>query len=195
MSKILGFLRNTSGVSAIEFAFVFPLMALLYLGGTALTQGAVIKNKVVLATSTIGNLVASASAIDDADMNNILAATAVLIQPYPASPLGVVVSSIDIDANGNATVAWSDASGSLTALKPGDPVALPVGIGSLNRTVIWAHAVYIYTLPVGQALIGRDAFTFTPNSYLVPRRVSHIARCAEYSAPLTTPPSCPGAPQ
>ena len=177
LTRIARFLRDPRGVSAVEFAFVFPVMVLLYLGGTALTQGIVIKRKVTLVASTIGNIVSQYTNILPSDMTSIMGATTAVIEPYDATPLGVIVSSVQIDANGNATVKWSQASGTSTALTSGASVTLPTGIGGLanaNTSVIWSQGTYLYTLPLGSSVLGRTSMTFSQQFYLRPRRVACI---------------------
>jgi Flp pilus assembly protein TadG len=177
LTRIARFLRDPCGVSAVEFAFVFPVMVLLYLGGTALTQGIVIKRKITLVASTIGNIVAQYTNIISSDMTSIMGATTAVIQPYDSSPLGIIVSSVQIDANGNATVKWSQASGTATALTPGASVTLPAGIGgaaNANASVIWAQGTYLYTLPLGSTVLGKTSMTFSQQFYLRPRRVACI---------------------
>jgi Flp pilus assembly protein TadG len=177
LSRIARFLRDPRGVSAIEFAFVFPVMVLLYLGGTALTQGIVIKRKTTLVTSTVANIVSQYTNIATSDMTSIMGAAAAVIEPYDSSPLGVIVSSVQIDANGAATVKWSQATGTSTALTSGVAVTLPTGIGGIanaNTSVIWAQGTYLYTLPLGSTVLGRTSMTFSQQFYLRPRRVSCI---------------------
>ncbi len=94
LTRIARFLRDPRGVSAVEFAFVFPVMVLLYLGGTAMTQGVVLKRKTTLVTSTVGNIVSQYTNIADTDMTAIMGASTAVIQPYDSSPLGVIVSSV-----------------------------------------------------------------------------------------------------
>jgi Flp pilus assembly protein TadG len=177
LTRIARFLRDPRGISAVEFAFVFPVMVLLYLGGTALTQGIVIKRKTTLVTSTIGNIVSQYTNIATSDMTSIMGASTAVIEPYDSSPLGVIVSSVQIDANGNATVKWSHASGTATALTPGASVTLPTGIGgtaNANTSVIWAQGTYLYTLPLGSSVLGKTSMTFSQQFYLRPRRVACI---------------------
>ena len=94
LTRIARFLHDPRGVSAVEFAFVFPVMVLLYLGGTATTQGVVLKRKTTLVTRTVGDLVSQYTNITDANMASIINAASAVIQPYPAGQLSVIVSSV-----------------------------------------------------------------------------------------------------
>src|ERR1700694_5984033 len=93
-----------AGVSAVEFAFLLPIMILLFVGGTQWTEAITIKRKVQLVARTIGDLVAQDTGVNDAEMASIFSASNAVIQPFAAGTLQVIVSRVDIDANGNAKI-------------------------------------------------------------------------------------------
>src|SRR3954454_22839425 len=105
---VAGFARDQRGVSAVEFAMLLPLMITLYLGSVEISQGVAIDRKVTLTTRTVADLASQVSSINNADMTNMLTATAAVIAPFDQSKLKVVVSAVAIDASGTAKVAWSD---------------------------------------------------------------------------------------
>jgi Flp pilus assembly protein TadG len=186
LTRIARFLRDPRGVSAVEFAFVFPVMVLLYLGGTAMTQGVVLKRKTTLVTRTVGDLVSQYTQIADSDMTAIMSAATAVIQPYSSTPLTVIVSSVKIDANGNATIGWSSPNSNTTGHTLGAPVTLPTGIGGVanaNTTVIWTEGGYTYTLPVGSGVLNMTSMQLSEQFYLKPRRVDPIKRCPTSPCP------------
>jgi Flp pilus assembly protein TadG len=186
LTRIARFLRDPRGVSAVEFAFVFPVMVLLFLGGTAMTQGVVLKRKTTLVTRTVGDLVSQYTKIVDTDMTSIISAATAVIQPYATGQLSVIVSSVIVDANGNAKIDWSDSTSNTTPHTKNAPVTLPTGIAPTdssgnfiaNATVIWAEGAYAYTLPVGSGVLGITSMTLSEQFYLRPRRVNQIVRSA-----------------
>jgi Flp pilus assembly protein TadG len=179
--KLALFRRDKRGVSALEFAIVFPLMAAIYLGGTAATQGIVIKRKVTLTARTVGDLVSQYTNVTDATRDMIWAAAMAVTQPYPTAPLTMYFSSVNIDATGNGKVLWSEGY-SMGAPAAGravnDIVNFPVGFGatSPNTTVIMSEVTYAYTPPVGAAYF--PAIQLNEIFYSRPRRVSAITRSA-----------------
>jgi Flp pilus assembly protein TadG len=186
LTRIARFRRDRRGVSAVEFAFVFPVMVVLFLGGTAMTQGVVLKRKTTLVTRSVGDLVSQYTQIVNTDMAAIMSAATAVIQPYDSGPLNVIVSSVKIDAAGNATIAWSDASANTTAHTVNTPVTLPTGIGGVanaNTTVIWAEGNYTYSLPVGTGVLGMTSMPLSEQFYLRPRRITTIKRCASGTCP------------
>src|SRR5262249_6331836 len=97
---------DQSGLAAIEFALILPIMMLLLFGTVELGDALTINDKVNFVTSTLGDLVTQSKSITDTDMANIFNAAGSIITPYPVSNLRMIVSGVNIDANSNATVAW-----------------------------------------------------------------------------------------
>ncbi len=175
IQAIRNFRRDHRGVSAVEFAVLLPIMLTLYLGGSEITQAITIKRKTTLVTRAIGDLVAQDVSITNAEMTQIMSATTSVLSPYSTGTLKIKVSSITIDSNGVAKVAWSDAFQD-TARAVNETVTLPTGLNIANTTLIWAEASYAYTPPIGYAITG--AITMTDKLYLRPRLVNSISRVA-----------------
>jgi len=175
--KLARFARDKRGVSAVEFAIILPFMAILYLGGTAVTQGIIIKRKIVLVTHTVGDLVARDNAITNAEISSIFDAAKAVFAPYGWSTLlKIKVSSVNIDAAGTAKVGWSDALQD-TARAANSSVTLPAGLNAPNTSIIWTEVSYVYTPPVGGSFTG-GAITMTDQLYIRPRLVTTITRSA-----------------
>src|SRR3954452_6823386 len=102
------FARDRRGVSAVEFAMLLPLMITLYLGSVEISEGVGIDRKVTLTSRTVGDLASQVSSISNSDMTNLLNAASAVVVPYDLSKLKVTVSEVTIDANGAATIIWSD---------------------------------------------------------------------------------------
>jgi Flp pilus assembly protein TadG len=148
--------RNDSGSAAIEFAFLLPV-ALMFLGlvviiGEALAVG----QKVTLTARTIVDIVAKQDAYTSATLTSVLNAAAYTMAPYDTAKLTMVVSEIQTDANGNATVTWSYAGASGgTPLTKGSTFALPSTMATANTTYIYGVVNYSLMPPVvGFALSG-----------------------------------------
>src|SRR5271169_6520994 len=79
--------RDRRGVSAVEFAFIAPVMIGLYLGCAEISDGVSADRKVSLTAAALANLTAQATTIATADMGNILDASSAIIAPYSAANL------------------------------------------------------------------------------------------------------------
>ena len=107
-------------MSAVEFALLLPVMMTLYLGSVEASQGIATNRKVTLTAHALADLASQYTDITNADMSNILAAGSAIIAPYSASNLQEVVSELSINAQGQASVVWSDTlNGTALHRRPG----------------------------------------------------------------------------
>jgi Flp pilus assembly protein TadG len=163
------------GVSAVEFAMLLPLMLSLYLGSVEISQGIAADRKVTLTARTVADLVSQVSSITNAEMTNSLNASAAVMAPYASSKLKVVVSSVTIDAQGKATIAWSDTFNG-TARSVGSTVTLPTALAIPNSSLIWSEVQYSYTPTIGYVVSG--TLTLKDQIYMRPRLSDSVGRTA-----------------
>ena len=166
-------LRDKRGVSAVEFAMLLPLMITLYLGGVEVSQAVAIDRKVTLLARSLGDLVAQATTVTNSDMTNILNATTAIIVPYDDAKLKITVSSVIIDANSVAKIAWSDTKNG-TARAVGTTVTLPSALNTPSSSLIWAESEYAYTPTIGYVITG--TMNLRDQIYMRPRLSDSVAR-------------------
>ena len=166
-------LRDKRGVSAVEFAMLLPLMVTLYLGGVEVSQAVAIDRKATLIARSLADLIAQSTTVSNADMSNILAATTAIIVPYNDAKLKVTVSSVAIDNNGIAKIAWSDTKNG-TARAVGTTVALPAALVINNSSLIWAETQYAYTPTIGYVIVGTK--NLNDQIYMRPRLADSVTR-------------------
>ena len=145
MSKhVVRLRRDQSGVSAVEFAMLLPLMITLYLGTVEISQAVGIDRKVTLTTRTVADLASQVKTINNADMTNLLDASAAVIAPYDTAPLKVTVSRVDIDTSGTAKIMWTDTRGGSTIHNVDDVVTVPASLKTANTatSLIWGEVSY-----------------------------------------------------
>jgi len=166
-------LRDERGVSAVEFALVLPIMVAMYLGLSEVSQAVAIDRKLSLTARALSDLASqSPSSISNADMTNILDASTAVMAPYSISPLHITVSAINIDADGKATVGWSDTRGG-TARAVGSSVTVPSALATPNSQLIFSEVSYGFTPAVGYTITG--TLTMSDKIYMTPR-VNKITR-------------------
>ncbi len=86
------------------------------------------------------------------------------------------VSSLTADANGNVTVAWSQASG-MTALSKGATMSsLPASVVNANESVVMGETKYSYQSVFGMVL--PQPIVFRQTYYLHPRLSTRVT-CAD----------------
>jgi Flp pilus assembly protein TadG len=166
LGRLLRFTRDRRGVSAVEFAFIAPVMIGLYLGCTEISDGVAADRKVSLVVDALSNLSAQVTTISTADMTNILNASSSIIAPYSANNLAATLSCLKIDANGKVTVAWS-ATWNGTARSVGSSVTIPSALAVPSTQLLFGEASYAYTPIVGYTITG--TLTLSDKMYMAPR--------------------------
>lgn len=156
-----------SGVSAVEFALILPVMLLLYLGGVETTQAVSADRKVTLVARTVADLTSRYSQVSDTDVNNILSAGTAIMEPYSSAPLQVTVTCLTIDASGKATVYWSRTTGGPALHQVGDVVPLPSPLNAPNTSLIWSEVQYGYKPAIGYVISG--TLNLKDSMYMRPR--------------------------
>jgi Flp pilus assembly protein TadG len=162
----------TSGVAAIEFAAVLPVMSIIFLasfdGGRAIAA----YMKVRSATYALASITNQYATIASTDMTSILGATSVVMAPYNSSTPVVTVSQIEITSASNATVEWSASQGGTArTVVPSLPSAFTTS-STYPIYLIFAEVSYTYTPLFG--FFGAGGLTFKDNLYVTPRSVSCV---------------------
>jgi Flp pilus assembly protein TadG len=163
---------DNSGVSAIEFAFIFPILLLLCLGCIAVVNGVRLQRKVTTIAATMANLVTQNTTVTSANMTTYFGASSLILAPYPTSPIVIVVSCVAIDANGNATVSWSSTLNG-TARGVGSSVTLPSALVVKSTSVVMSEVSYLYTPTLGTGVMG--PVTLSKTIYMSPRLSATIS--------------------
>lgn len=161
---------DESGVSAVEFALVMPLLLLLYLGGVELSHAITVDRKVTSAANSVGDLVAQGNIIDNQEMGNIFTAARAILEPYSPSTLKIVVSSVKIDSNGDKVLtscAYHDAP------RPKDSsITIPSGVRIEGSYLVVTEVKYEYITTLGQ--IFTDSINMSDTFYMRPRSVDFV---------------------
>jgi Flp pilus assembly protein TadG len=167
------FAAEHCGVAALEFAMLLPMMMTLFLGSVEVSTGVAIHRKVTLAARTIADLSSQFTAIDNADMTNILNSSTDIVFPYAAANLAAVVSELAVDAQGNATVVWSDTLNG-TAREVGSAVTIPANLAVPNSYLLLGETSYGYKPSYGYVVTG--TMSLSDQIYMHPRQSNSVTR-------------------
>ena len=171
MRLLSRFRRDQRGVSAVEFAFIAPVLILIYFSVAELSQAMLAERKVAHAASAVGDLVAQTGTTTKSGLTDVYAAATSVLSPFSATPLQLRVTSVKTDANNAATVDWSNATG-MTQLSNGASVTLPTNLLAANQYVIMAEAKYTYTSPLSSLF--KTPIVFDQTFYLRPRMTQSV---------------------
>lgn len=154
------------GLALIEFALIFPIMIVMFIGMVEFGEAFSINRKVENVASTVADLVSQQAAVTDADLTDIVRVGNQLMLPYGAAPLRVRIISVVADATNQArTVAWSFGPGA-----PADGsayTALPrAGLTEANSSLIVVEAEYDFS-PTLRHFLGN--FEINGAAYFRPR--------------------------
>jgi Flp pilus assembly protein TadG len=147
------FVADRRGVAAIEFAVLLPLMLIMYFGSIQITDAISADRQVTLVASTVAEIASQYTQVSGTDVSNILSAASAVLSPFAVKNATVTLTSVTIDNNGNATVAWRSCingtarSGTVTNL-------IPAGLLVPNTSVIWGEASYNYKPVIGWVITG-----------------------------------------
>jgi Flp pilus assembly protein TadG len=175
LCRLANFAGERSGVSAVEFALLLPVMMTLYLGCVEASQGIAAHRKVTITTRALADLSSQYTDITNAEMTNILAAGSAIIAPYAATNLQEVISEISINAQGIASVVWSDTLNG-TALSAGQAVTVPSSLAVPNTYLLLAQVQYSYNPTYAYVMTG--TLNLTDQIYMHPRQSTSVARTA-----------------
>lgn len=190
-NAFLAHLRDAkSGVAAVEFALILPIMLTLYLGTVEVTKGLMASRRVGIVSRTLADITAQTPAtpsLTDTDFTSIYGAATAIMNPFNTSTLKMTVTSVEFanKANGtccDAKVKWSvTKNGSkrtcmtLTQTAAGvgpSATSVPAALVIAGSSVIIADAEYIYTPMYGHALMNWknvSAMNIKNTSYMRPR--------------------------
>jgi Flp pilus assembly protein TadG len=176
--RIGKFCRQTSGLAAVEFALLLPIMLSFFLGLIEVSQALTCRASVTDLAATGSDLVAQESTVTTADMTNVFNALSALLFPFDATKAQITITSI-VDNNTATTgkVAWSCTHGG-TARAVNSVVTVPSGIivPGGGGSVILAEVNYAYASSISTYFVKN--VTMTNSFYSKPRLVSQISLVA-----------------
>jgi len=172
MRFIRRFRRDNAGVSAIEFALVLWPMVTVFFGVAEIANYILAARKVANVASSAADLVTQDTSINDGEMADIMGALDVILRPFDPNEAKLRISSIVADANGETTVAWSDARNQ--APLPVDMAIVVPDIVPDNQGIIMAEVSFTYTTLFGMYFT--DGITVSDTFYLKPRRSTTVER-------------------
>lgn len=107
--KKVPFLRWVSeerGTAFTEAVILMPVLVTMLMACYDLGQGITTNQKVIGASQIMGDLIARDRSVDMAMIDDIVTAGELAIQPYPTTPFGYDIVSIEFDVDGSPMVLW-----------------------------------------------------------------------------------------
>jgi Flp pilus assembly protein TadG len=185
--RVRRLLNDRSGLAAVEFAMIFPMMVVMFFGVLELSSAIAVDRKATLVARTLSDLTSQMASVANADLLSFGETAKAIMTPYPVSPLTSSITEVYVDSvSGVARVQWSKgltigptgvvAIAPTNPHNPGDVVVLPLTLVVAKGTyVIWSEVTYTYTPAIGY-VVSKLGMPFNDAAFTRPR----TARCVLY---------------
>ncbi len=178
--RLRSFARDCRGISAVEFALVAPILIAAYLGLAELTLGMMASRRASHLAATIGDLAAQSETLTNANITDLWAIAASMMDPFPTgTSLKMRVSDVKM-VSGKATVQWcepnnwTDYTDGVTVITTITTTQLPEG-----ESLIMTEVQYDYNSPIG-LITGSHSFlksgTYRDTFFHHPRNGADVKR-------------------
>ena len=155
------FPRARGGVSAIEFALILPVLLTILVGLSEYAHAVDNWRKVVLLARTVSDLTAQGDAqnpIDASLMSDILAASTLVLKPFDARRVKIVVSAMAVDLTNLNLVprvcsSTANANASPRATGTAADLTVPVGFRTNGVRYVLTEVSMPYAPMLGAALV------------------------------------------
>lgn len=163
-----------TGVAAVEFALIVPIMLLVYIGMVEASALISMDRKVQSVSGAVGDLVArEAGEITSATLADYVKVASGIMTPYPVAPLEQIITQVEVAADRTTSVDWSKRFVGETVQSTGARAAgeeyegLPDEIIdiALGQYVIVAESSYSY-LPLYGIVFDQPINLYRENFYL-----------------------------
>lgn len=180
-----------SGMAAVEFALILPILVVLWIGGVEVTQALSVDRRLNNLASSIGDLTARRKKLTTTQVNEIFNIAPGAMFPYSAAGLQMRLTAVAIDSDGDATVDWSRAQGTTAYAQDANmndlvPENLRTAGGSSSQ-IIMSEVSYTYKPAVGYVITGD--LDLDDRMFFVPRLTNTVLLCTSLSPDVGCEPS------
>jgi len=183
-ARARGFLADFSGVAAVEFAYLAPLLMLMTFGTFEMARALIVNKRFQRATAMVGDLIAremdplgTTSTDARATLSGIMISAQHVMQPYSSTPLTMNIYQLwasTTDAT-KTKIEWSYLYPTKTSTGCGNTMSMPAtGMLTTNGRAIVVQATYQYTPLLTNIIPGlihqmnwSDTMTFSPRNGVV----------------------------
>jgi len=98
---------DQSGVGAVEFALIAPVLIVLYMGSLEISVAMSVNKKLARASSTVADLVTQDDTVDKAFLGSMVNVAQSVMMPFGSDGMKVKITGITIDGAGIGKASWS----------------------------------------------------------------------------------------
>jgi Flp pilus assembly pilin Flp len=186
---------DRSGIAAIEFALIVPIMAVMFIGAVELSQAITVDRRVTQVASSTADLIArwekptsptAPNGIQQSEVTDIMKVGGYIVEPFSKNPLQIVIRSVmSSPTNASVTKQWwsctyKGVGDALTCACSNTTYNLPANLVTKGDSVILAETTYDYKPLVFDYFMkksygssgGTGTYTLAETIYLKPRNSS-----------------------
>jgi Flp pilus assembly protein TadG len=170
MTAMRNIWRDERGGAAVDMIVLLPIMLMVFIGVVEITSVLRLDRKVVAAAQTTADLITQRREVSAGDLNDILRAAELIMEPYPASDLSVGIVGVQYNENtGAPETLWTQSKngGSVP-----NALAVAVGLGAKGEGVVVVRVSYSYSPVFFDFIMGQT--TLEETTVLRPRRSSIV---------------------
>ena len=172
--RIGAFAADGDGVAATEFAFIVPLMLVMFFGTVEFCSAIAVDRKVTLMARTLSDLTSQSTSVRDSDISNFFAASTSIMYPYSTTPVNATISELYVDpTTKQARVQWSKGS---VPIADKTVVGIPADLAVGGTYLIYSQVSYQYVPNVGYVM-AKTGINLSDVAYTRPRQ----STCVNYS--------------
>lgn len=101
------FRGDRSGVGAVEFALIAPVLIILYIGSLEVSVAMSVNKKLARAASTVADLVTQDDNVDKTLLKSMVNVAESVMMPFRTDGMKVKITGIAINGSGVAKATWS----------------------------------------------------------------------------------------
>lgn len=169
--------RDTAGLAALEFAFIAPVMVLLFFAIIELSDALSASRRTALAVNTLADLASQEVELDNTDIADLFIGVGNIIDTGQIDVEFRLVSVVRDNSDGTIKVDWSRDSNNGTPYAEDSPFEGLSDDTLLDdsSSLMVAEVTYLYSSSLTQFVV--EALTFEKQATRWPRRSFSVAYC------------------
>jgi Flp pilus assembly protein TadG len=182
--SVIRLMADRRGIAATEFAFIVPIMLVVFFGTVEFSSGIAVDRKVTLMARTLADLTSQAVSVANNDLTNFFNASNGIMTPYDGTPIRSTISELYVDPRTlQARVQWSQGSAPRAI---SSPVTIPTALQVGGTYLLFSEISYLYVPAVG-FVMAKAGITLQDVAYTRPRQ----SLCVFYPTTIPLPANCP----